>query len=52
MQKAFVEALDTCFEDVNELDILFHLDKVGIDVGTASRVSHGHDSWYERPRCV
>ena len=37
----FVEALDKCFENVCELDLIFHSDKVGMLLNRATSISLG-----------
>lgn len=35
LPQVFVETLDKCFENVCELDLIFHMDKVGGGLGAA-----------------
>lgn len=35
LSQVFVETLDKCFENVCELDLIFHMDKVGGGLGAA-----------------
>lgn len=44
LPEVFVETLDKCFENVCELDLIFHMDKVGHGLGVLRTNHHSPQS--------
>lgn len=48
----FVETLDKCFENVCELDLIFHSDKVGAHAQRCTAGQKSHSPWLAHGRCT